>query len=290
MPDIPKEMRAQVVSKPGSMPCLKTVPVPTDIKPDEVLVKLSFSGICHTDLHTVKHDWPITPKSPIIPGHEGVGQVVKTGSAVSTVKIGDWVGIKWINSTCLECSFCTTGQDQLCQRAKMSGFSVDGTFAEYAVGQATSVVPIPEKVTKPKVKPELAPVLCAGVTVYRGLKESGVKAGQSVAIVGAGGGLGSLAIQYAIAMGVRPIGIDSGDEKEKLCREMGAEAFVDFKKMSGDDGDGMAEAVKKAVGGDGLGPHAVLVLSAAEKPFEQAMEVRRSIIISHSFSNHPHPD
>jgi len=114
----------------------------------------------------------------------------------------------------------------------------------------------------------VAPVLCAGITVYKGLKESGARPGQTVAIVGAGGGLGSLAQQYARAMGLRIVAIDTGDEKKKMCEELGAHAFVDFLTSK--------DVVKdvQAATPDGLGPHAVILVAVTEKPFQQAAEVR----------------
>ena len=113
----------------------------------------------------------------------------------------------------------------------------------------------------------MAPILCAGITVYKGLKESGARPGETVAIVGAGGGLGSLAQQYAKVMGLRTIAIDSGEEKRKICHELGSYAFVDF---------GTSQNVVKDVQAateDGLGPHAVLLVAVNEKPFQQAAEV-----------------
>lgn len=115
----------------------------------------------------------------------------------------------------------------------------------------------------------VAPVLCAGITVYKGLKESGVRPGQTVAIVGAGGGLGSLAQQYAVAMGLKVIAIDTGDEKAKMSKELGASSFVDFAKSK--------DVVKdvQAATEDGLGPHAVILVAVNEKPFQQAAEYVR---------------
>ena len=117
----------------------------------------------------------------------------------------------------------------------------------------------------------VAPVLCAGITVYKGLKESGAKPGQTVAIVGAGGGLGSLALQYAKAMGLRAIAIDSGEEKKKMCTEqLGAYSFIDFATSKN-----VVKDVQAATE-DGLGPHAVILVAVNEKPFQQAAEVSPS--------------
>ena len=143
---------------------------------------------------------------------------------------------------------------------------MDGTFQQYAIGKAAHVARIPEDVALDAV----SPILCAGITVYKGLKESGARAGESVAIVGAGGGLGSLACQYAKAMGLRVIGVDTGDDKAKMVTEqLGAAAFVDFAKSK----DVVADVKNHT--SDKTGPHAVLVVAVSEKPFQQAVEYVR---------------
>jgi propanol-preferring alcohol dehydrogenase len=142
---------------------------------------------------------------------------------------------------------------------------VDGTFQQYCIGKAAHVARIPKDLALDAI----APVLCAGITVYKGLKESGAKPGQWVAIVGAGGGLGSLAQQYAKAMGLRVIGIDTGDEKKEMCSQLGSEHFVDFAKSTN-----VVRDVQAATP-DGLGPHAVLLVAVNEKPFQQAAEYIR---------------
>lgn len=237
----------------------KKVPVRTPGS-DEVLVNIKYSGVCHTDLHAVLGDWPIPTKIPLIGGHEGAGVVVARGSNVTEIEIGDHAGIKWLHGSCLACSYCQQAFEPLCAKALLSGYTVDGTFQQYAVAKAAHVARIPKNVDLAAA----APVLCAGITVYKGLKESGARAGQTVAIVGAGGGLGNMALQYAKAMGLQTIAVDSGSEKEAACKELGASAFVDFKTSS----DLVADV--KAATADGLGPHAVLLLAVSEKPFQQA--------------------
>jgi alcohol dehydrogenase, propanol-preferring len=140
---------------------------------------------------------------------------------------------------------------------------VDGSFQQYCIAKAAHVAHIPKECPLDAI----SPVLCAGITVYKGLKESGAKPGQTVAIVGAGGGLGSLAQQYAKAMGLRTIAIDTGEEKEKACKKLGSYAFIDFAKSK--------DVVKdvQAATEDGLGPHAVILVAVQEKPFQQAAEV-----------------
>lgn len=218
----------------------------------------------------MKGDWPLATKPlPLVGGHEGAGIVVAKGSLVSDsdLPVGSHVGVKWLNGSCLACSFCQTSDEPLCHKALLSGYTVDGTFQQYAIAKAAHVARIPEGVDLEAV----APVLCAGITVYKGLKESGARPGQYVAVVGAGGGLGSMAIQYAKAMGLHVVAIDGGsEEKEKSCKTLGAAAYVDFAKSK----DLVAEV--KAATPDGLGPHAVLLLAVQERPFQQATEYVRS--------------
>lgn len=266
MPDqnIPSEQWAQVVEKTGSI-VYKKIPV-QEPGPDEVLINVKYSGVCHTDLHAMMGDWPLDTKLPLVGGHEGAGVVVARGSLVEDVKIGDLAGIKWLNGSCLACSFCRSADEPLCSKALLSGYTVDGTFQQYAIAKAAHVARIP----KGSNLEEIAPVLCAGITVYKGLKESGARPGQWVAIVGAGGGLGSMALQYAQAMGLRTIAIDGGQEKKESCKKLGASTYVDFQSTK----DLVAEV--KAATPDGTGPHAVLLLAVSEKPFQQATEYVRS--------------
>lgn len=285
---IPKEQMAQVIEADGGKysPFLsqqtspshtnpahkvmtyKKIPVPTP-GPEQVLIHIAYSGVCHTDLHALNNDWPLPRKTPCVGGHEGAGAVVAVGSLVPTsqMAVGDLVGIQWLNSTCHHCSFCMQGQECLCPDAALSGYTVDGTFQQYAIANAAHVARFPRG-TKLDAA---APILCAGLTVYKGLKTSGARPGQFIAIVGAGGGLGSLATQYAAAMGLHVIAIDGGREKGESCRKLGAESYVDFKTSK----DLVAD-VKAASGGDAMGPHAVLLLAPAEKPFQQATDYVRS--------------
>ncbi|KAI8285855.1 hypothetical protein KNSL1_007474 [Colletotrichum chrysophilum] len=264
--EVPTEQWAQVIEKTGGPAAVyKKIPVQKP-GPDEVLINVKYSGVCHTDLHAMMGDWPLDTKMPLVGGHEGAGVVVARGELVKDVEIGDHAGIKWLNGSCLSCTFCQAADEPLCQHALLSGYTVDGSFQQYAIAKAAHVARIPKDVSLEAV----APVLCAGITVYKGLKESGVRAGQWVAIVGAGGGLGSLALQYAKAMGIHTVAIDGGAEKAEMCKKLGATAFVDFTTSSN-----LVEDVKKATP-EGLGPHAVILLAVSEKPFQQASEYVRS--------------
>ncbi|MCJ1340820.1 alcohol dehydrogenase [Bachmanniomyces sp. S44760] len=264
-PQIPEKQWAQVIEKTGGPVEYKQIPVGKP-GPDEVLVNIKYSGVCHTDLHAVNGDWPLPTKLPLVGGHEGAGVVVARGELVDDVEIGDHAGVKWLHGSCLACEFCQQADEPLCAKALLSGYTVDGTFQQYCVAKAAHVARIPKDVPLDAI----APVLCAGITVYKGLKESGARPGQVVAIVGAGGGLGSLACQYAKAMGLQVIAIDAGEDKQKMTKDLGAEHFVDFSKSKN-----VVKDVQAATE-DGLGPHAVLLVAVNEKPFQQAAEYVRS--------------
>lgn len=196
-------------------------------------------------------------------GHEGVGKIVKMGPGTekAAVKIGDRVGVKWISAICESCPACLSGHDGVCFNQKVSGYYTPGTFQQYVVGPASYVTPIPDGLGSD----EAAPLLCAGVTVYSALRKSGAEGGDWVALLGAGGGLGHLAIQIAAkGLGLRVIGIDAGG-KEDLIKECGAEVFIDHTKGNA------ADEVKKATGG--LGAKAVLVLTAANAAYTQGMDM-----------------
>lgn len=256
---------AQVVTKTGAPIEFKEIDVQQP-GPDEVLINIKYSGVCHTDLHAVNGDWPLDTKLPLVGGHEGAGVVVALGSGVQDIKVGDHAGVKWINGTCLQCDFCQQSDEPLCSKALLSGYTVDGTFQQYCIAKAAHIARLEKDIPLDAV----APVLCAGITVYKGLKESGARPGQTVAIVGAGGGLGSLAQQYAKAMGLRTIAIDTGDDKKKMCLEqLGSHAFIDFATSKN-----LVKDVQAATE-DGLGPHAVILVAVNEKPFQQAAEYVR---------------
>ncbi|KAL7267662.1 alcohol dehydrogenase [Rhizina undulata] len=263
-PEIPKLQWAQVFETNSGPIEYKQIPV-TMPGPDEVLVNIKFTGVCHSDLHAWKGDWPWKPKYPLVGGHEGAGVVVAVGELVKDLKVGDYAGIKFINGSCGNCEFCMASDEPLCRKKLLSGYTVDGSFQQYAIGKALHIARIPTEVPLDAI----APVLCAGVTVYKALKESNARAGNTVVVAGAGGGLGSLAVQYGRAMGFRIIGIDTGEEKKNMCLKiLGAEEFVDFST------EDVVVRVKELTGG--LGAHAVLILAVSEKPFQEAFDYCRS--------------
>ncbi|OAA54009.1 alcohol dehydrogenase 1 [Cordyceps fumosorosea ARSEF 2679] len=270
MAEIPTEQMAQVVEAIGGPLVYKKIPVPKP-GPDEVLVHILYSGVCHTDLHAMLGDWPIPPALPLVGGHEGAGVVVALGDLVTSLSVGDPVGVQWLHSSCLACEHCLAGDEPLCARGPdLSGYTVSGSFQQYCLAKASHAARIPSGCREDM--DAVAPVLCAGVTVYKALKESGARPGHWVVVAGAGGGLGALACQYARAMGLRVVGIDTGADKEKMVRGMGAE-FVDFAAAGGEEG--LVARVKKLTPG-GLGAHAALVLAAREEPFRQATQYVRA--------------
>ncbi len=253
-------MKAAVVREFGKPLVIEQVPIP-EVGPGQALMKMVATGVCHTDLHAAEGDWPVKPSPPFIPGHEGVGYITKVGAGVTNVKEGDRVGLPWMWSTCGHCEFCITGWETLCRSQKYGGYSVNGSFAEYALVDPNYCGRLPDNVDFTAV----APILCAGVTTYKGLKETEVKPGQWVAISGIGG-LGHLAVQYAKAMGMHVVAVDIAPEKLALATKLGADAVV-----MGTDSDA-AEQVMKVTSG---GAHGVLVTAVSLKAFALAENMLR---------------
>lgn len=265
--NIPKTQKAAIFHKKGGPVAIEEVPViqPQELKAGEALVRVKYSGVCHTDLHAMLGDWPLDNKLPLIGGHEGAGYIVAMNDETSDLKVGDKVGIKWIAHSCNRCVFCRQGYEPLCKQAQCSGYSVDGSFQQYAVSYTSQLSLIPDGLALD----DAAPILCAGVTVYKAIKESGAKAGEWLVIPGAGGGLGHLAVQYASLQGIRVIAIDTGAEKKALCEKLGADKFIDFKEEKD-----IVKAVQ-AASPDGLGPHAAVVAASGGAAYEQALEYLR---------------
>lgn len=256
---MPKTMRAAVVESFGQPLTIKQLPIPTP-GPGQVLMEVVASGVCHTDLHAADGDWPVKPNLPFIPGHEGAGFVVAVGSGVKHLKEGDRVGIAWLHSACGYCEFCLSGWETLCRTQQNSGYSVNGSFAQYALAQADYVARIPETLSFT----DAAPILCAGVTTYKGLKETEARPGEWVVISGVGG-LGHVAVQYARAMGLHVAAIDLGTEKLQLARSLGAELTVDAAT------DDPARTIQEKIGG----AHGVLVTAVSPVAFKQAVGMLR---------------
>ncbi|ASS89304.1 MULTISPECIES: alcohol dehydrogenase AdhP [Aeribacillus] len=249
-------MKAAVVNEFKKALEIKEVERPK-LEEGEVLVKIEACGVCHTDLHAAHGDWPVKPKLPLIPGHEGVGIVVEVAKGVKSIKVGDRVGIPWLYSACGECEYCLTGQETLCPHQLNGGYSVDGGYAEYCKAPADYVAKIPDNLDPV----EVAPILCAGVTTYKALKVSGARPGEWVAIYGIGG-LGHIALQYAKAMGLNVVAVDISDEKSKLAKDLGADIAI----------NGLKEDPVKAIHDQVGGVHAAISVAVNKKAFEQAYQ------------------
>jgi alcohol dehydrogenase, propanol-preferring len=252
-------MQAAVVHAFGKDLTIDNVPVPAP-GPGQALVKLITSGVCHTDLHAVEGDWPVKPSPPFIPGHEGVGKVIALGAGVTNISVGQLVGNAWLFSACGDCQYCNTGWETLCEKQQNAGYSVDGSFGEYMLVDAKFAAIIPDGADLV----EVAPVLCAGVTVYKGLKMTEARPGQWVVISGIGG-LGHIAVQYAKAMGLRVAAVDIADDKLALAKKFGAELVVNALN------EDPIEVVQRVTGG----AHGVLVTAVHPSAFGQAIHMSR---------------
>lgn len=262
-PTIPETQKGVIFYENNGTLEYKDIPVPKPA-PNELLINVKYSGVCHTDLHAWKGDWPLPVKLPLVGGHEGAGVVVALGSNVKNWKVGDYAGIKWLNGSCMSCEECELGNESNCPQADLSGYTHDGSFQQYATADAVQAA----KISPGTDLAEVAPVLCAGITVYKALKSAELEAGQWVAISGACGGLGSLAVQYAKAMGYRVLGIDGGDEKAKMFKELGGEYFIDFTKCK----DIIGEVVKATNGG----AHGVINVSVSEAAISASTRYARA--------------
>ncbi|WP_456618323.1 alcohol dehydrogenase AdhP [Bradyrhizobium sp. P5_C12] len=259
-------MKAAIVKQFGKPLVIEDVPVPQP-GPGEVLVKVKACGVCHTDLHAASGDWPVKPVPPFIPGHEVAGIVAALGLGVKNLKVGDAVGVAWLHDACLSCEYCETGWETLCEHQHNTGYSVNGGFAEYVIASAAFAAKLPATVDFAAV----APILCAGVTTYKGLKETEARPGEWVAISGVGG-LGHVAIQYAKAMGFKVAAVDIAEDKLALARETGADLAVNALA---------ADAVDKVLAATGGGAHGVLVTAVSTAAFAQALKmVRRKGTVS----------
>lgn len=253
-----KTMKAAVVREFGKPLVIEEVPVPTP-GPGQIQVAIQASGVCHTDLHAACGDWPVKPQPPFIPGHEGVGYVSAVGAGVRHVKEGDRVGVPWLHSACGHCRHCLGGWETLCVDQQNTGYSVNGGFADYVLADPDYVGHLPAGIPFT----EIAPVLCAGVTVYKGLKVTDTKPGDWVVISGIGG-LGHMAVQYAVAMGLNVAAVDIDDAKLALARKLGAAVTVNA--LHEDPG----KAIRRETGG---GAQGALVTAVSTSAFRQAIDM-----------------
>ncbi|KFY10463.1 hypothetical protein V492_05005 [Pseudogymnoascus sp. VKM F-4246] len=245
---------------PNTKPYLKhdvLIPTPSI---GQVLVKLECSGVCHSDVHAILGE---TKRMAVhIGGHEGIGQVVELGQDVPQSYLHSRVGVKWLYSACQACEICTLNYTR-CPHQSNSGRDVPGTFQQYVVAPAKFVTKIPSELSSERA----APLLCAGITVFSAIKKAGLNVGEWVVFPGAGGGLGHLGVQIAVKMGYRVIAIDEGDAKGRLCRDLGAEIYLDYKI------DSVEETVMSLTGG--YGAHAIICTTGSDAAYAQAFQLVR---------------
>ncbi|MGA7971137.1 MAG: zinc-dependent alcohol dehydrogenase [Terriglobales bacterium] len=224
---------------------------------DEVLIEVEVCGVCHSDLHVAQGDWEQFArivKKPLILGHEIVGRVVDRGAAVQGIEVGERVGVPWVQWTCGECEFCREGFENLCVKQRITGVMVDGGYAQYAKAPASHVMKIPATLSSGQA----APLLCAGVTVHRALKQARIRAGQRLAVFGIGG-LGHIAVQIGVAAGAEVTAVDVSEEKLALAKSLGASRTLNAAS---------AEVVKEVRRSGGV--HVALVTSAAKSAYDMA--------------------
>ena len=254
-------MKAAILADFGQPLRLEDVerPVP---EADEVLLQVETCGVCHSDLHIVDGDlagFRAATKPRVVPGHEVIGKVVAKGAAVEHLAVGDRVGVAWLHSACGVCEQCREGNENLCRKGVVTGLMVDGGYAEFMRAKASHALPVPDAISSAQA----APLFCAGVTVYRALKNAGAAAGQRVAVFGIGG-LGHLAVQIAKAWGAEVVAFDVSEEKLVLARELGASTAINVA-----DPDAIKTARKLG------GMHVAVVTSAAKAAYDMALKCLR---------------
>jgi propanol-preferring alcohol dehydrogenase len=257
---MPATMRAAVVETFGKPLVLRDLPVPTP-GPGQILVKTEACGVCHTDLHAARGDWPAKPKPPFVPGHEGIGLVVALGAGVTGVHEGDRVGVPWLYSACGHCEYCLSAWETVCASAEYSGYTKNGGFAEYILADAAYVAHVPAGLSAVAA----APIICAGVTTYKGIKETEARPGEWLAVSGIGG-LGHLAVQYAKVMGLNVCAIDVDDTKLEHATRLGADLVLNANAPD------LAETLQARIGG---GAHGVLITAPTLSAFHQGVALTR---------------
>lgn len=213
-------MKAVQISKPGGNFELVERNIPEPGR-NQVRIKVEACGICHSDALVKEGLWPGI-QYPRVPGHEIAGRIDAVGADVTNWKPGQRVGVGWHGGHDFTCEFCRRGDFNNCKNEKITAITHDGGYAEYMISPAEAVAAIPDDLPTA----EAAPLLCAGITVFNALRNSGARAGDLVAVQGIGG-LGHLGIQYARQMGFRTFAIGRGKDKEALARKLGATHYVD---------------------------------------------------------------
>jgi propanol-preferring alcohol dehydrogenase len=259
---MPQKMHAAVVEEFGKPLKLIELDIPV-AGPGQILVKTEACGVCHTDLHAANGDWPAKPKLPFTPGHEGIGRVVALGAGVTAVKEGDRVGVPWLYSACGHCEYCLQAWETVCAKAEYGGYTKNGGFAEYIVADPNYVAHIPAGLAPTAA----APLICAGITTYKGIKETQARPGQWLVVSGIGG-LGHLGVQYAKAMGLHVCAVDIDDAKLSHATKLGADAVVNAKHP---------DAVKAVIQATDGGAHGVLITAPSMPAFQQGVAMTRKL-------------
>jgi propanol-preferring alcohol dehydrogenase len=253
-------MEAAVLRRIGDGLAIESLPVPQP-GPGEILIKVAACGVCHSDLHAIDGDWSPGPSLPLIPGHEVTGHVAEIGAGVDGFHEGDVVGVPWMWSACGHCESCLAGMETICRYGEATGYSKPGGYAEYMIARADFVARLPKDADLVGV----APILCAGVTTYRGIKRTNARGGQWLAVIGVGG-LGHVAVQYGKALGLRVAAVDIDPNKLALATACGAELVIDAREGN------PVSALRKATGG---GAHGAVVAAVATRAFEQSIGMLR---------------
>jgi alcohol dehydrogenase len=255
-------MRTAIVPSANSAWVLREVPTP-EPGPNQVLIKIRASGMCYTDVHQTRGEIP--SPFPRTLGHEPVGEIVAIGAGVTTRKVGDRVGVPWMQSSCGRCEWCARGKPMFCAGMLGTSMQLPGGHAEYMLACADATMLLPEGLSYEQA----APIFCAGYTVWSGLRWAAPQPGERVAVVGIGG-LGHLAVQYAKAAGFHTIAVSHSPDKDRLIRDLGADEIVrDGAGLAGAGGadvvlgtsnsvDAMADSIR------GLRPDGRLVIMGAE--------------------------
>ncbi|KZZ98180.1 Alcohol dehydrogenase superfamily, zinc-type [Ascosphaera apis ARSEF 7405] len=265
---VPKRGVAGVVTEYG--PDFKLAVEEVDVPepgPDDLLICLNTTGVCYSDIHCIIGDLTF-PRIDLLgvrsPGHEGAGVVVKIGTNVQGWKVGDRAGVKPIRSVCFNCGYCWNMAETACPSATYTGITQPGTYQRYMTNPAIYTTRIPDGVDDFSA----APIMCAGSTMYQCIVDSGLKWGNILVILGAGGGVGHLGVQIGKALGYRIIGVDAGESKRSLCMSLGCEAFADITQTK----DIVAEVLKAS---DGIGAHGVIVTAGSKAAYESAPKMLR---------------
>jgi propanol-preferring alcohol dehydrogenase len=249
-------MKAAVVRSFDRPLEIEELPIP-EPEAGQVLVRVETCGLCHTDIHAARGEWPVKPSPPFIPGHEGVGVIERLGTgAMYGLEPGMRVALPWLGYACGVCRYCNSGRETLCMEQRNMGYALDGGFAEYALGYARHVVRVPDGVSPA----DASPLTCAGVTTYKAVKESGARSSDLVAVFGAGG-LGHLAVQYARITGASVVAVDVNPARLESARAVGAEHLVNPLE------EDPVAAIQRLGGAD-----AAIATAVSPQPFQQAFQ------------------